>query len=200
MISKSISTNTIALPLVIGEFAMIPFDLNTLDGLPDKFKATVGQMIEGIKNLSGTAFFTFHGKQLKKGETLRRGGPHTDGNYEEYNMTFGGGGGGNGWKVGENGPAINTELHHRQYVSDKGGIILASNYEACLGWEGEYSGMPGVGGDCRKIELDKPFLLDSNRVYYANNHFIHESLPMSGDVHRVFARITLPEDHEFSVN
>jgi len=196
MISKSISANTIALPLVIGEFSMIPFDLETLEGLPSKFKSTAFQMLNKIKNLKGTAFFTIHGKRLKKGETLRRGGPHTDGNYEEYHMTFGGG----GWKVGQDGPGINTTMHERQYVNDKGGIIIASNYEACLGWNGEYTGSPAVGGDCSHLELDAPFMLERNRVYYGNNNFIHESLPMSGDVHRVMARITMPEDHEFSVN
>lgn len=108
------------------------------------------------------------------------------------------GGGGNGWKVGENGAAINTDEHNRQYVNPKGGIILATNYASCLGWQGEYKGLPKVGGDCRHIKLDTPHLLKANKVYYGNNHFIHESLPVGRDIHRVFARITLPENHEYS--
>jgi hypothetical protein len=54
-----------------------------------------------------------------------------------------------------------------------------------------------VGGDCRHIALDAPFTLTENTVYYGNNHFIHESLPIAIDAHRVFARITLPENHQY---
>lgn len=184
---------SIELPFFNSEVSMIPFDLTTLKGLPVEFKDTVQVMLKGIK-ATGTAFFTIHGKTLKAGKTLRRPAPHTDGNYEPVKMGFGGVG---GWKVGENGAPINTEEHNRQYVSDKGGIILATNYASCLGWLGEYEGFPAVGGDCRHIKLDEPHLLKENTVYYGNNHFIHESLPVGRDVHRVFARITLPEDHVF---
>ncbi len=196
MISRFNEINDIELPFVAGEFSMIPFCLGTLCGLPVEFKNTAKQMLKGIK-CKGTAFFTIHGKSLKKGRTLRRPAPHTDGNYEPVKMGFGGGGG-NGWKVGENGAAINTDEHNRQYVSDKGGIIIATNYASCLGWDGEYKGLPRVGGDCRHIKLDEPHLLKANKVYYGNNHFIHESLPVGRDVHRVFARITLPESHEYN--
>lgn len=195
--SKCVETGVIDLPFVNGEFSMVPFDLNTLDGLTDKFKAIAKQMLGGIKHNGGIAYLTVHGKYLQKSETLRRGGPHTDGNYEPYNMSFGGGGG-NGWKIGENGPAINTDMHKRQYNTEKGGLILATNYASCLGWNGKYDGLPKVGGDCSHIELDEPILLQSNKVYYANNHFVHESIPVGKNVHRVFARITMPETHEFN--
>ena len=108
-------------------------------------------------------------------------------------MGFGGG----GWKIGENGPAINTNFHNRQYNSLNGGIIMATNYPSCIGWNGDYDGLPNVGGDCSKIDLDTPLLLRENKVYYGNNHFIHESLSVDQDVHRVFARITMPENHIF---
>ena len=193
MKSLAIETRAINLPLIVGEFPMIPFNLETLDGLTEEFKSIVRGMISGVVHAGGIAYFTIHGKRLKKGQTLRRGGAHIDGNYEPYYMTFGGG----GWKVGQDGPAINTLLHDRQYNNEKGGIIICSNYEACLGWNGEYDGLPNTGGDCSHIKLDEPFLLEGNKVYYGNNHFIHESLPMSDDVHRVFARITMPENHEF---
>ncbi len=189
--------NTIELPLIEGEFSLIPFDLQTLEGLTEEFKAVVRQMLKGIQNLAGTAFFTIHGKRLHKGQTLRRGGPHTDGNFipEIGGWT---GGGGNGWKVGENGPSVGSERHERSYVEVNGGIILCSNFEACLGWVGEYEGFPAVGGDCSHLKLDTPFTLQRNTVYYGNNHFVHESLPMTEDVHRVFARVTLPENHKYA--
>ncbi|MGB1309975.1 MAG: hypothetical protein ACPG47_02135 [Leucothrix sp.] len=195
MQSKSIEMSPIKLPLIEGEFSMMPFDLNDLSALPKHFQMIAQKMLEGIKHKGGSAFFTFHGKVLKKHQTLRRGGPHTDGNYEPLSMTFGGG----GWKIGENGPGINTEFHERQYNNPKGGIVLASNFESCLGWNGDYEGMPSVGGDCSGIDLDEPFMLKADTVYYGNNHFIHESLPVSEDVHRVFARITMPENHEFKL-
>lgn len=184
-------TNTIELPLIEGEYQMIPFDLLTLEGLNDLFKGVAKQLLVGI-NASGVGFLTIHGKKLHKGETLRRGGPHTDGNYDADTLDWG-----NGWKVGENGPAITSQFHQRSYNAETGGIILASNYESCLGWQGEFDGLPDVGGDCSKIKLNSPFILKRNTVYYGNNHFIHESLPVNDDVHRVFARITLPEMHRY---
>ena len=196
MKSIAINTNAINLPLIIGEFSMIPFDLDTLKGLTNEFKEIATTMLQNIIHIGGTAFFTIHGKKLKQGQTLRRGGPHTDGNYEKYNMGYGGGGGGAGWKVGQDGPGINTKLHNRQYCKITGGIIMASNYEACIGWNGDY--LPGVGGDCSHIVLDEQFSLLKNQVYYGNNHFIHESLSMDGDVHRVLVRITMPEDHIYN--
>lgn len=185
--------NTIELPFVNSEISMLPFDLVTLAGLPSEYHKTVLTMLNGVK-AAGTAFFTIHGKTLKAGKTLRRPAPHTDGNYEPVTMGFGGG----GWKVGENGSPVNTDEHNRQYASETGGIILATNYASCLGWNGEYSGLPSVGGDCRHIELDEPHLLKADTVYYGNNHFIHESLPVGKDIHIVFVRITLPETHQYN--
>lgn len=193
MKSRVCITGDINLPLIEGEFSMIPFDLQTMFGIDGEFREIASKMISGIEGLFGTAFFTIHGKKLHKNGTLRRGGAHIDGNYDPMLMGFGGG----GWKVDESGPDVNTELHKRQYCNTGGGIILASNYESCLGWCGEYEGSPNKGGDCSHLKLDDPFMLLRNTVYYGNNHFIHESLPVMEDVHRVMARITLPETHTF---
>lgn len=194
MKSLVVEMNEINLPRIDGEYAMIPFDLNTFDGLPERFLSIAKEMMQGIKHCGGTAYLTLHGKKLKKGQTLRRGGAHIDGNYEPHVMSFGGG----GWKVGEAGRPVGHPVHERQFTKNTGGIVLASNYQACNGWHGEYDGTPEKGGDCTHFKLDKPFALKANRIYYGNNHFIHESLPMAGDVHRVFARITLPEGHTYT--
>ena len=194
MKSLAISTVSIELPLIEGEFPMLPFDLNNLSVLPCLFARIARKMLTGIKHDGGTAYFTLHGKVLKKGETLRRGGAHIDGNYEPHQMDFGGG----GWKVGQDGRDISHPTHIRQFNKETGGIVLASNYHACNGWVGDYEGVVDKGGDCTGFDLDQGFELEANKVYYGNNHFIHESLPMSGDVHRVFARITMPESHEFN--
>ncbi len=194
MLSLVRHTNNIELPMFNGHISMVPFNLATLEGLTEELKVLATKMLSGITHNGGTAFFTMHGRQLVKGETLRRPGAHTDGSYDKELLSWGGG----GWKVGENGPQENSSLHNRLYNSTRGGIILCSNYEACLGYVGEVNGLPSVGGDCSKLDLPDPFLLERNKVYYGNNHFIHESLPMAEDVHRVFARITLPEDHVYS--
>jgi len=195
MKSTAVIKNEITLPMIDGEFSMMSFDLETLSGLPKHFQLIAGQLLHGIIHKGGTAFLTVHGKMLKANETLRRGGPHTDGSYDIDAMSWGNG----GWKIGENGPSVETDFHKRLYDSETGGIILASNFESCLGWKGDFNGLPGVGGDCRGIDLNQPFMLKRDTVYYGNNHFIHESLPVSEDVHRVFARITMPEDHVFIV-
>jgi hypothetical protein len=194
MKSIAIKTSNIELPLITGEHAMIEFDLNTFIGLPLEFVSIAKKMIKGISHKGGKAFFTIHGKKIKKGETLRRGGAHIDGNYEPHQMDLGGG----GWKVGQDGRDVSHPTHIRQFNKETGGIVLASNYRACNGWIGEYDNKPEKGGDCSHFDLDDSFSLEPNEVYYGNNHFIHESLPMSGDVHRVFARITMPEDHVFN--
>lgn len=193
MLSLVQNVGQIEIPYVEGEYAMMPFDMKTLEGLPEKFKNTTNKLIKHIKNRKGIAYLTVHGRKLRAGNTLRRGGPHTDGNYEPINMCFGTG----GWKVGENGPHVGSALHERQYVSPNGGVIMASNYESCTGWSGQYEGIPHVGGNCSHIKLNDGFTLQRNGVYYGNNHFIHESLPVDTDVCRVLYRVTLPEDHKY---
>ena len=191
MKSLAIKTGTIKLPNFDGELSMIPFDIQTLDGLTSELKKIATSLLKGVASSSGTAYFTIHGKTLKKGETLRRGGAHIDGNYEPHFMSFGGG----GWKTGQEGRDVGHPVHDRQFLTETGGIVIASNYTACNGWLGEYEGIPMKGGDCTHMSLGDSFELEANGIYYGNNHFIHESLPMRGDSHRVMARITLPEHH-----
>lgn len=194
--SKVRELGKIEIPLIIGEYSMIPFNLKTLEGLNKEFKSLAIDLLKNLKTENEIGFFTIHGKVLKKGETLRRGGPHTDGSYDRNIFDWDNNSNG-GWKVGENGPDINSNDHKRLYLNENGGIILASNYSACRGWIGNFEGIPDVGGDCSKLLLNIPFKLKSNTIYYGNNHFIHESLPMEDDIHRVFVRITLPETHKY---
>jgi len=90
MKSISFNTGTIELPMIEGEFSMLPFDLESLEGLEADFKEIVSRLLGNIKHIGGTAYFTIHGRRLHKGQTLRRGGPHTDGNYRKHLMGFGG--------------------------------------------------------------------------------------------------------------
>lgn len=194
MKSMVMRLNAIQLPQILGEWSMIPFDLETFDGLPDQFKQIAKDLLKHIPGVKGIAHFTFHCQQLRAGESHRRGGPHVDGNYDREILDWNG----NGWKVGENGPRVDSQEHKRLYVTSNGGIVMASNHSACNGWVGEFPGIPGVGGDCSHLDLGEPNCrLDPNVVYYGNNHFIHESCLMNADVTRALARITLPAHHEY---
>ena len=195
---KSISKelNTIQIPYYKGELSMLPFNLNDLSTVPNEFKETVEQMIISLPNKMGTAFLTIHGKFIKKAKTLRRGAPHIDGNFiQGLSDYWGGGGGTNGWKVGENGFSLTSEEHKLSYENENGGMLIVSDYSACMGWNGIYEGKAKEGGDCSHIDLGEGFMLKPNKVYYGNSQFIHESLPLDKDIFRVLYRITLPIDY-----
>ena len=192
-ISKEL--NAISLPLYNGEVSMIPFELSDLTALPNELIKTVKEMIEHLPSKVGESYLTVHGKFVKKSKTLRRGAPHIDGNYIKEICDWGQGGG-NGWKVGENGVSLTSEYHKLSYQNKKGGMLMASNYSACMGWNGDYEGEAREGGDCSHIDLKNGFMLKANTVYYGSSQFIHESLPLSEDVFRVLFRITLPIDYE----
>ena len=186
--------NEITIPHYEGKTGMISFELNDLTTLPEQFRQTAQSMIKNLPNKIGEAYLTVHGEFVKKANTLRRGAPHIDGNFIKQICSWGSGGG-NGWKVGENGVVLTSENHLLSYENPNGGMIIASNYSACMGWNGVYDGKPNVGGDCTHISLDDGFMLNANTVYYGNSQFIHESLPLDKDVHRVMYRITLPIEH-----
>lgn len=194
---KSVSKklNSIEIPFFNGEVSMLPFNLSDLTTLPTEFRETVKEMIKNLPNKVGEAFLTVHGKFVKKSKTLRRGAPHIDGNYLKEFASWGSGGG-NGWKVGENGMRLTSKEHSLSYENEKGGMLIASNYSACKGWNGVFDDKAGVGGDCSHLRLNEGFMLEANKVYYGNSQFIHESLPLDKDVHRVMYRITLPIEHE----
>lgn len=192
-ISKEL--NAIQIPYYKGELSMLPFNLNDISSLPIEFRETVEQMIKNLPNKMGTAFLTVHGKFVKKAKTLRRGAPHIDGNFIQGLSSWGGGTGTNGWKVGENGFSLTSEEHKLSYENKNGGMLIASNYSACMGWNGVYNEKAKEGGDCSHIDLGEGFMLKPNKVYYGNSQFIHESLPLDKDVFRVLYRITLPIEY-----
>ena len=151
------------------------------------------EIVAASPKQTGKAYITIDEKIVRKGESHRRGGPHTDGNY-----LFGWGGGGGGWLTGEDGRFLPREQHEEQYCSEKGGMLIVSSYEACKGWNGEFEGQPNQGGDCTHLDLSNmnSFNLKSHTLYWGNSTFIHESLPLEEDVERQLVRITLPADAE----
>ena len=193
LISKSVDLGVIEVPFFDGKISMLPFDLSSFFGVPKEFVATVRKMTSSLNKKTGTAFLTVHGAFVEKDKTLRRGAPLIDGNYLKSHKW----GSTGGWKIGENGAKLNTKNHALSYKNNNGGMIIASNYSSSVGWNGIFKGEAGIGGDCRHIELRHPFKLEADKIYYGNSQFIHESLPVDKDVHRVMIRITLPIDHKY---
>lgn len=198
IISISKELYEVQIPNYIGELKMLPFNLENLAEIPKQFKELVSKMIEALPIKNGIAYLTIDGKLVEKGKTQRRGGVHIDGNYlPSLNWGDGGeNGGGNGWKVGEGGRILSSIEHRQSYETKTGGMLIASTYPACRGWNGIFDGKPYVGGDCTRVEgLDEGFVLKPNTVYYGNSQFLHESLPIDKTTHRIVARITLPMDY-----
>ena len=55
--SKATTVGTLELPAFEGHVSMVPFELSTLFGLPEEWKAAVEKMVSHLKNRSGVAFF-----------------------------------------------------------------------------------------------------------------------------------------------
>ena len=158
----------------------------------ERWNPTLREIAACSPKKTGIAYVTIDEKIVRKGESHRRGGPHTDGNY-----LFGWGGGG-GWLTGEDGRFLPREQHREQYCSEKGGMLIVSSYKACKGWNGEFDGEPNQGGDCSHLDLSEmeSFDMERNTLYCGNSTFIHESLPLEEDVERQLVWITLPADAE----
>lgn len=200
LISLSKDFGQVTIPSFEGEIKMLPFSLAMLNAIPDMFKELVNQMIAKLPYKYGTAYLTIDGRLVEKNTSHRRGGPHIDGNYIPEMCGWGGSGTGGtqGWKVGEGGRALSTREHRLSYDHKAGGMLIASTHAACKGWHGVYPGKAGIGGDCSDIFcLDDGFILEANKLYYGTSQFIHESLPVTENVHRTLARITLPLNYPY---
>lgn len=198
ILSVSKELYPINIPHFSGQIKMLAFDLESLNEVPGALTKLVANMIAALPIKKGIAYLTVDGKIVEKGMSQRRGGIHIDGNYLPSGWAGGGNGSGGsgGWKVGEGGRIISSEEHKLSYQSTTGGMLITSTYPACKGWNGRFEGNAYVGGDCTRIEgLGEGFTLKRNVVYYGNSQFIHESLPVDKDIHKVMARITLPADY-----
>jgi hypothetical protein len=190
-LSKKITE--ITLPEYKGDVLyMHPVELSNLT-LPlgyERWESTIKQMLSHSPTKDGIAYITIDEKKIVKGESHRRGGPHTDGNF------LYGWGGSDGWLTGANGRELAREQHEAQYCAEEGGMLIVSSYAACKGWNGVFEGEPSQGGNCESIDLSKmeEFLMNSNDLYWGNSTFIHESLVIDENVNRQLVRITLPSN------
>ena len=166
-----------------------------LEGVPEQYHALVNQMLADAGIPEHTGFYvTIDEQSLKKDAKLRRGGVHIDGNY-----LFGWGG--NGWLNGVPGRMLTEEQQRLQYDSPLGGVIMASNFQACEAFVGSIEGKAGLGGDCGhlrdKLGEMESFWLKENVVYLGNSTFVHEGHVVSEDVDRQLIRITLDTTYQY---
>lgn len=177
---------------------MMPFELSKNIELSAEYnflKNTISNIVEMSPVKKGTAYLTVDFKNIQAGNTHRRGGPHTDGNFI---YGWGGDGGGNGWLTGSNGRLLSPEKHRNQYLSELGGALIVSDFEACRAWLGEYEDTPSQGGNCSHVDLSRlnQITLKKNKVYLMNSTCIHESMPIHKNINRKLIRITLPATEE----
>lgn len=134
----------------------------------------------------GLAHMTVDEKIVERGQTQRRPGPHVDGCFvpaqNSWSHTPGG-----GWKHGCNN--VGTEIGRMP-------IIVASNIAACKCYPGIFEATPKDDGDLSHVELPDGELCAPNTGYLLSADCIHESLPMTETVERIFLRIALPVGFE----
>lgn len=78
-----------------------------------------------------------------------------------------------------------------------GGLVLASNYSACRGWNGTFDTVPGLDGDmmhfAEELEKQPYFDLKENIAYLGNSTFVHEGLIVKEPVNRQLFRLTFSD-------
>lgn len=206
MKSKSKKVKKLVVPTYTSDkkLTMLPIDLAGGNILPDEFKKylpLVKQMIAASPIKEGIAYLTIDEKLINAGETQRRGGPHIDGNFLPLEQMGTGGWGARSrldWKVGGDGRTLTSAQHKQSYTKRTGGMLIVSNFSLCKGWNGDFKGTVGEGGNCvtmtNQLKKNKGFMLKPNVLYVANSQFIHESLPTKETIKRVMVRITLPDN------
>lgn len=167
--------------------------------VPLAYRPMVRQMILDAGVASDQhVWVTIDESRVKKGQKHRRGGAHIDGCYETMGWN---GWGGGGWLNGVPGRMLSAAEHALSYQNPNGGMIIASNYEACKVWTGEIDGIAGQGGSCEHLrdQFDalESGMMEANRVYLTNSTCIHESLPLEQTFNRQLIRITLSAEHQF---
>ena len=151
------------------------------EGLED-YVSVIQQMTSTLKEKDAPCYITIHERHIKN-SSHRVPGIHVDFNWFEDLQRHGGG-------------------SHGKRLTEKGGMLLASNYMGCKAWKGEFDGYISDKGCCKTIDVSnlESTILESNNVYYLNALGIHESLQIDGEVKRSLIRINFHPDYEFIVN
>ncbi len=163
---------------------------NKQQGLPadlQRWQPTVDAMLKDI-DCEGDIFIMVDQMKVQAGNNHRRGGAHIDGYWIEGQQCHGHGGG-HGLKI------VDWSYWGNEGAdfSEKEGIILASNIQACKAFAGEYQGIIGEGGDCSKINKASMEVIEMkpNTVYAGNVSMLHESIPVTTDCLRTLVRLNV---------
>lgn len=169
-------------PMKFPEFSgtrimMMPVKIGTVAGVPEhyhKFVHTLFGMCEARFH-GQIGYLTIDEREVKAGNSLRRGGLHVDGYYQGRCGAWGGGG---GWgSVGN-------------------GMLTVSSTAHCEAYLGVAYGEIGSEGEADKLDLThcKPALFGAGDVYWVDGACVHESLPVVEDTKRQFVRLSMPNN------
>lgn len=150
---------------------MMPFHLHDMKSIPSsisQYKNLISQLCKYSTEKSGVAYLTIDEQVMDGKSSQRRPGLHVDG-------VGGWGGGGGAWGAS--------------------GMLLTSNKIGCKVYSQEFSGSPGIDGDCEHLRdecLDFE-IMEENTVYWCDGMCVHESVPTTPG-NRQLVRLSLPSN------
>jgi hypothetical protein len=191
--------------------------------LPPAFKPWSTEVFDILSGIpiqphATKAFVTIESRWFSVPDTLRREGVHMDGNFcadptfrKADKMLAGWGGTWSGIRAVKNVECSDNShveigfsipydigiIPIGKYVSnDLGATIVATSYEGCHAWPGQYRGSVGEGGDFSNMadQLGEPIMIPANQVVAMTSNTPHQSLVTPAGVRRTLIRITMPHN------
>ncbi len=180
MKSRIVRTGTIAaFPAHTGERVyMEPF--RQRDGLPAslrRWQPVVDAMLAGVET-DGPIYLMVHQGTVDRGGTLRRPGPHVDGDWIAATNRHGD----PPLPPGHTNPAPSPG-GHRNPMHQRELVILTSDVYGCDALLGDYTGRFGIGGDCADtVDLTAlaRYPMQPFGIYRGNVYTVHEAIPQPG--------------------
>ena len=176
MISQAQQRSKVPFPAFLGERVYMRV-FKQSQGLPAAYRRwqpTVNAMLEGIET-KGDIFLMVDQRSVNAGCTHRRPGAHVDG-YWQGNM--------HGHSI-EMTPGFDdqsdTPGFKKWRTAPAQSIILASDVEGCVAYEGEFFTRPNKGGDCSHFDLSRAVRkpMKAGYAWYGDTlQMLHESLPL----------------------
>lgn len=92
------------------------------------------------------------------------------------------------------------EIPIGEYISgEKGGILTIASETGCQGWDGEFYGEIGSGGDCSHLvdqcTDDKKKIFEKDTLYFMTSNTPHETMLIEKGTRRTLIRITLNHNY-----
>lgn len=161
-------------------------------GLPNGMKIwqpIVDEMLFGIET-DGPIYLMVDQGNVKRGQTLRRPGPHIDGHWVPGKYAHG------NPSPGHSNPPDRHQQPGRHCLPYDGKelILLTSNFYGCDALVGEYEGEFGEGGECGGMMWKGMFRekMRDNHIYTGDVYTVHEAIPSLAEGHRTVVRLNVP--------